>query len=126
MRVLLLVSGLLALGATSAVAVQASHDDGCEDGCVEQACADDHGHADGHAEAGDDACGDRPCPCDGDDQGCPPNCHECVCSGIAVSTVAPSAMPSIGCAPEAARLVEPPLERRASGVMSRVFRPPRA
>ena len=129
MRAVLLISGLLALGATSAVAAQAGGDEGCEEGCVEQACAEEHdGHADEHgaAHAEEDSCGDRPCPCDGDDQDCPPNCHDCACSGIAVSTVAPSAMPAIGCAPEAARLVEPPLERRASGVMSRVFRPPRA
>lgn len=126
----------LVVATTASVAVaSACADDGCADGCADDAeraaeaaqeHSQEHSQENTQEQPEDDACGDAPCPCDGDDRDCPPNCHDCGCSGIAMSTVAPSIVLTIGRAPVATRVVEPPLERRASGVMSRVFRPPRA
>jgi hypothetical protein len=112
----LLVSALSAL-AMLCVAAGPSLSAPCASSC---ACDDDAAeHAD--HEGGDD-CGDEH---EGEHEDeCPDDCPGCACGGGASAASTPLAMVG-GPVGESAAVVARPVESRASGVSSAVFRPPR-
>lgn len=92
-----------------------------EDTC----CDDDQPHEE--EAAAPDAHHDHeeePCPEDGSDGECPPGCDDCACCPGAGVAVAPSIEPCPDSPPEGDVLAAPPYGG-ASGVVGRVFRPPK-